>query len=224
MANTTMKDSGNTASDSLALKYLIKVPQVKSAKNKAIILLHGVGSNEEDLFSLSNHLPDDLYIISPRGQFTLDAGRYAWYNVDFSTGKPVINKEQEASSREIIRIFISEIKQKYNLDEVYLGGFSQGAIMSYSIGLIHPGEVKGLIAFSGRVLEEIRPLVKKDGYLHQLRVFVAHGIQDNVLPFHFATEAKDYLESLGVQLSYHNYQIGHQINTEVLQDLNNWLK
>jgi phospholipase/carboxylesterase len=99
MTNTIIKETNSTASDSLVLQYLVREPEVKSANNKAIILLHGVGSNESDLFSLANQLPQDFFIISPRGQFTLGAGKYAWYNVDFSTGKPVYNAEQEASSR-----------------------------------------------------------------------------------------------------------------------------
>jgi phospholipase/carboxylesterase len=223
MTNTIIKNMGSETSDSMVLQYLVREPQIKSEKKKAIILLHGVGSNEQDLFSLSNQLPQDYYIISPRGQFTLGAGRYAWYNVDFSTGKPVYNEAQEASSREVIRAFISQIKQKYRLDEIYLGGFSQGAIMSFTIGLIHPKEVLGVIALSGRILEEIKPLVKKETYLPKLKVFVAHGLQDNMLSIHYAKQAKEYLETLGVQLSYHEYPNGHQISNEVLHDLNDWL-
>lgn len=221
---TTTIETNKATSDSMVLQYLVREPQIKSEKKKAIILLHGVGSNEQDLFSLADHLPPDFYVISARGQFTLGAGRYAWYNVDFSTGKPVYNAAQEASSRKIIREFMEQVKRKYNLDEIYLGGFSQGAIMSYSIGLTHPNEVKGVIALSGRVLDEIKPVVAKEEYLQRLKVFVAHGVQDNTLPVHYAREAKYYFEDLGVQLTYKEYPMGHQLSNEVLQDLNKWLR
>ncbi len=85
--------------------------------------------------ALPTTLPDDLYVISPRGQFALGGDRYAWYQVDFSTGKPIYNLAQEASSRKLINTFIEQVKEKYQLQEVYVGGFSQGAIMSYGIGL-----------------------------------------------------------------------------------------
>jgi phospholipase/carboxylesterase len=208
----------------LALQYLVRKPHGESLGRKAIILLHGVGSNEQDLFSLSNQFPDDVYVICPRAQFTLGAGQHAWYNVDFSRGQPIIDSGQEASSRELIRTFIHQIKQRYHVDEVYLGGFSQGAIMSYSIGLTHPAEVQGIVALSGRILDEIKPSVKKVKYLQRLKVLVAHGVEDSMLPIHYAREAKDYLESLAVQLTYREYQIGHQINDHMLQDLNTWLK
>lgn len=225
--NNTMtnpiKPTTVSSSDNLALQYLVREPKVKSAKKKAIIWLHGVGSNENDLFSLANQLPDDFLIISARGQFTLNAGSYAWYNVDFSTGKPVYDKAQEISSRDVIRKFIAEVKQKYQLDEVYLGGFSQGAIMSFSVGLLYPNEVQGIISLSGRLLVEVRPLITRNENLQKLKVFIAHGVHDNTLTVEYAREAKSYLANLGVQLGYHEYSMGHQINAAVLLDLNVWL-
>jgi phospholipase/carboxylesterase len=196
---------------------------VKTERRKAIILLHGVGSNENDLFSLASQLPDDFLIIAPRGQFSLSAGRYAWYNVDFSTGKPIFDKAQETSSREIIEKFIIQIKQKYGADEIYLGGFSQGAIMSYSIGLTNPAAIKGILSLSGRLLDEVRLLIIKNLEVQKLKIFIAHGVLDNTLPINYARDAKSFLENLGVQLSYHEYNIGHQINGMVLNDVNVWL-
>jgi phospholipase/carboxylesterase len=217
-----METNGNK-SDSLALQYLIRESKVQSAKKKAIILLHGVGSNEADLFSLADQLPDYFLIICPRGQYTQGAGRYAWYNVDFSTGKPIFDTAQEASSRELIKQFVEQVKQQYQVDEVYLGGFSQGAIMSYSVGVTNPKDIKGIISLSGRLLVEIRPSIMKNDDVQQLKVFIAHGMQDNTLPVQYAREAKSYLENLGIQLSYHEYNMGHQINGAVLKDLNEWL-
>lgn len=220
---STMETNHFISADSLALNYLIAEPQVKSEKRKAIVLMHGVGSNEEDLFGLAGHFPKDYYIICPRGKFTLSAGSYAWYEVDFSTGKPVFNKEQEAQSREAILRFIAQVKAKYGIDEMYLGGFSQGAIMSCSIGLLHPEMVKGVICLSGRILQEIRSEVKKTPELHTLKLFIAHGTQDGVLPITFAREAKTYLEQLDAICSYHEFDMGHQIVPEELDALNTWL-
>lgn len=222
MTPAEIKDLKN--SDNLVLHYLVRAPKVPSSKKKAIILLHGVGSNEQDLFGLSEHLPTEFYIISPRGQFTLGLGRFGWYNVDFSSGSPVINAPEELLSRETIRKFISQVKEKYNLDEVYLGGFSQGAIMSFSVGLSYPKEVSGLICLSGRVLEGIQHSITKNEDLKSLKVFLAHGIQDGTLPVQYARQAKAFLQNLGLQLTYQEYNMGHQINGEILRDLDGWLK
>ncbi|MDO1449197.1 esterase [Rhodocytophaga aerolata] len=224
MKTTMIKNTASTTRDETELSYLVREPTAKAGKGKAIILLHGVGSNEEDLFRLAQQLPGDFWILSPRGPFSAGPGRYAWYGVDFSTGKPVINAGQEAYSRDLIRMFIRQIKQKYSLEEVYLGGFSQGAIMSYSIGLTTPKEVNGIIALSGRVLDEIKPFVKKREEFGRLKVFVAHGLLDNTLPIHYARGAQAYLLDLKLPVSYHEYQLGHQINEVVLEDMIDWLK
>lgn len=221
--STSLKQQTIMETKNLALQYLIREPKVKSEKRKGIILLHGVGSNEKDLFSLAEHLPDDFFVISARGPFIIGADRYAWYNVDFSTGKPIYDARQEEASREIISTFIGQIKQEYMLDDVYLGGFSQGAIMSYSIGLTQPKSVRGIVALSGRLLLEIQPLVKKSDELSKLSVFVAHGTQDRTLGIAYAREANTYLKQLGVDLTYSEYENAHQISESVLKDLHQWL-
>jgi phospholipase/carboxylesterase len=220
----TIETTLNKLENDLALQYLIRPATSTSTHAKAVVLLHGVGSNEQDLFQLATHFPADITVISPRGPFVLENGRFAWYEVDFSTGKPTINPTQEEQSRKTIQRFIEQVKEKYKLDEVNLGGFSQGAIMSYSIGLTHPELVTGILAFSGRILQEIRPLVHQNVALKQLKVFISHGTQDNTLPVHYAREAKAYLENAGVQLTYHEQDMGHQINSQVISNVKSWLQ
>ncbi|WP_229216994.1 alpha/beta hydrolase [Dyadobacter luteus] len=206
------------------LQYLIKEPEKKGIKGKAIILLHGVGSNEKDLFTLADYLPEDFYIISVRAPFPMGAERYAWYQVDFSTGKPVYNTQQEQQSRKMIQDFIVQVKQKYDLEQVYLGGFSQGAIMSFSIGLTDPGSVKGIVALSGRLLEEIKPFAAQKDELKKLQVFIAHGKQDRTLDVAYAREAKTYLHQLGIEPTYSEFEGGHQVTADVIQELKIWLQ
>lgn len=206
------------------LFFLVRHARAPSLKTKAIILLHGVGSNEQDLFDMAEHFPDDFLVIAPRGPLTLQNSRYAWYEVDFSTGKPVFNCVQEKQSRSILIGFISKLKNLYHIDEIYLGGFSQGAIMSYTIGLTRPYLVKGILALSGRILEEIKPAIQKTSLLQQLRVFIGHGEKDGTLPVCYAQEAKIFLEDLGLQPDYQVYDMGHQVIGWEIQDFVEWLK
>jgi len=223
MTQINPQDTSSSDEGQFGLQFLIREPTTTSAIKKAVILLHGVGSNEQDLFSFSDQFPQDVLVVSPRGLYTIGAGRHAWYNVDFSTGKPAINIEQEEESRKTLLLFIKQLKQQYKLEEVYLGGFSQGAIMSFTLGLTHPSEITGIIALSGRILDEIKPLLQRDAALHKLKVFLAHGVHDNMLTVEYAREAKVYLNSLDIQLSYHEYPMAHQINKDVLDDLIEWI-
>ncbi len=85
-----------------SLTYLVREPKVSADKPPLLILLHGVGSNEKDLFSFATHLPDKFRIISARAPIELGPSSFAWYQVDFSSGKPVRKwKKQSPADAEI---------------------------------------------------------------------------------------------------------------------------
>lgn len=210
---------------SASLHYLVREPIVKSAKTPVIILLHGVGSNEKDLFSLANRLPDHFLVISARAPIRLGENSFAWYQVDFSTGKPVFNVEQQENSRAILIRFIDQIKKQYNVNgDIYLGGFSQGAIMSYSVGLSRPDLVDGIAVMSGRLLEETKPLVAAKDKLQALKIFISHGVNDPVLTIEYARNSVAYLKTLNLKPTYKEYPAVHTINNDMLLDLVKWLK
>lgn len=207
------------------LHYLVKHPKIENGQTPLLILLHGVGSNEKDLFSFADQLPGNFMVISARAPLEVGPDSYAWYEVDFSAGKPVINKEKAEKSRILILQFIDHLKQKYKFDnkQVYLCGFSQGAIMSYSVGLTSPDKIKGIAVLSGRLLDEIKPLIETNAQLKQLNVFISHGTNDNVLGVHYAQGCNSYLKELGINSTYKEYPEGHTISNEMISDLIKWL-
>ena len=211
----------------MSLEYLIRNPQIASEKPPLLIMLHGVGSNEEDLFSFAPQIDGRFLVVSARGPFTQSPGSYRWYSVDFSSGKPSINAEEAEKSRQILIQFIDELAGKYSFDtsKVFFGGFSQGAIMSFSVGLTRPDKVRGIAAFSGRCLKEIQPLIASSEQLSGLSAFVSHGDADGVLPVGYARESRQLLESLHVATEYHEYKgVGHTITGENLRDFLKWLE
>lgn len=216
-----MHDTATT----MALHYLVREPKEKTEHPPLLLLLHGYGSNEHDLVDLADELPPQFLILSVRAPHVLGVGSYAWFDIDFSSGKPVNNKEQAEESRLALRQFIDGIALEFNVDKsrVYMLGFSQGAIMSYSIALTYPPLIRGVAALSGRILSEIRSLVEKDK-LAPLDIFIGHGTEDTVLRIDFAREAKTYMLSLGIVPEYHEYSIGHSIAQIELTDLLHWFK
>lgn len=209
-----------------SLHYLVREPKIESPKPPVIILLHGFGSNEKDLFSFANQLPDTFLILSIRAPFSMGNGSYAWFQADFSGKKPItFNKEQETKSRSALIKFITQLKTNYSFDEknLYLCGFSQGAIMAYSIGLTRPDIVKGIAVMSGMILEEIKPSVASSEKLKGLTVFISHGTNDNILGINYAREALSYLKSKGIDPVYIEYKEVHTITNQMLNDLITWL-
>jgi len=223
--NTLLKSSYLKGEETL-LHYIYREPRTASANPPLLLLLHGVGSNEKDLFAMADHLPENFLVVSARAPYTQSPDSYAWYDVDFSTGKPVIHKEKAEKSRMILIQFISQLKEQLNFDStrIYVCGFSQGGIMAYSLGLTRPDRIKGIAVMSGRLLEEVKPMIQPSPELKNLKVFIAHGTSDPVLGVHYAREAASYLKALGLNPNLKEYyQEGHHINDVMLGDLRAWL-
>src|SRR5690606_33828319 len=117
------------------LEYLLRKPKSNIEHPPMLILLHGLGSNEKDLFQLADYLDDDYLIVFARAPYTYGNNGYKWYDLSFPSGQPVHNSEQAEKSRLLLLDFVQELKQthKVNENKIFLGGFSQGAIMSYSV-------------------------------------------------------------------------------------------
>jgi len=210
----------------LALEYLIREPKVKAEKNPVLLLLHGYGSNEHDLFSFANELPDEYFVIAAQAPYTLQYGSYAWYAINFDTDENKFSDEKQArKSRDLIVEFINQLLEKYPIDaeQVTLLGFSQGAILSYSIALSYPEKVQRVVALSGYLNEALCTENYKTNNFEKLRIFISHGIVDQVIPVGWAQKAPQLLHSLNIPNVYKEYNVGHGVAPQNFVDLKNWL-
>jgi phospholipase/carboxylesterase len=214
-----------TTSD-LTLVHRFRPPLHATARPPLLILLHGVGSNEHDLFGLAPQLDPRFAIVSARAPNTRALGSYAWFDVAFTPSGPVIDAGQAEASRQQLIRFIGEACAAYHADSghVYLMGFSQGAIMSASIALTRPDLTAGAVLMSGRILPEIRPLIAPAEHLAGLPFLVVHGTDDAVLPIHHGRASRTLLTSLPVRLDYHEYPMGHTISVQSLETVTTWLQ
>ena len=210
------------------LKYLYtgSAPQ-KGEKKSLLILLHGYGSNEMDLYSFADQLPDKYFVVSVQAPVVLPWGGFAWFNLDFSGIEKIADLEQAESSRAKVIEFISYMKAQYeiNHDDIKLLGFSQGAMISQAIALSKPELLSGVVALSGFVMESvISEIQAPDEKIKEVRFFIGHGNQDDVVPVDLDRKTKSYLENIGVDLTYNEYPVAHGITPEELIDIVNWLK
>jgi phospholipase/carboxylesterase len=208
------------------LHYLIQEPKTIKDQNPLLILLHGYGSNEEDLFSFATELPDDCYVISVRAPYDLQPYGHAWYAIHFDADENKFSDNAQAKeSVELIASFIDEIVKQYAIDtkNVTLIGFSQGAILSYATALTYPEKIAKVVALSGYFNQDILPKVIDTKAISHLKFFVSHGSVDQVIPVEWARKAKPALENLGLEVAYHEYPIGHGVAPQNFFDFKNWL-
>lgn len=211
----------------MSLFYLIREPKILLDKNPLLLLLHGYGSNEEDLFSFASELPDNYYIVSARAPFDMMYGSYAWYAINFDEDENKFSDLVQArQSRDLIVDFIDEIIAKYPIDanKVTLIGFSQGSILSYAVALSYPEKVQKLVAMSGYLNTEIAIENYTKNDFSNLSVFASHGTVDQVIPVDWARKTEPILKELGISIVYKEYPIGHGVSPQNFYDFKNWLE
>lgn len=187
-----------------------------------LILLHGRGTNEDDLLGLVPYLDPRLFVISVRAPFAFPFGGWTWYEIH-EVGGPHPPQFEESFHRLVQ--FLADAKQHYPVDprRVFLLGFSMGTVMSFALSLTKPEEIAGVVAHSGYVPEQTSLTLAWDK-LQNTSFFVAHGEYDPVIPVHFGRRAKELLVAAKADITYREYPIAHQVNEESLTDLAEWLK
>jgi phospholipase/carboxylesterase len=190
-----------------------------------LLLLHGVGSNEEDLMGLAPALDPRFFIVSARAPITLGHRSYGWYHVEFTPTGHIIDFEEAEQSRTILLRFVEELVGSYNIDRsrVYLMGFSQGCIMSLAAALTEPHRFAGVAGMSGRMPPGIDGKVAPVEELKGLPILIVHGAYDSVISIELGRGIRDALEKLPVALTYREYPIGHHVSEESLSDVTTWL-
>lgn len=212
----------------LSLVHEVLEPQNNQNKPPLLLMLHGYGSHEQDLFSMAPMLNQKFFIVSARAPIALPWGGFAWYDIDFgqTAGTKRSDIGQAKESVQKIKTFIGELVESYNVDgrNIWLMGFSQGCILSYSLILNYPQLFKGGVALSGYILKEIVPEHYKPELYSGLDLFISHGTQDEVLPVEWARQVPEVLKQLNIPHVYKEYPIGHGISPQCFDDLKKWLE
>jgi phospholipase/carboxylesterase len=211
----------------LSLEILVRKPKTNITKPPLLIMLHGYGSNEQDLFSFAEELPDDLLIISARAPLSIGFGSYAWYTIHFENTDGKFSDIPEAvKARETIAFFIDEVIDNFKVDSnnIFLLGFSQGTILSYAVALNYPKKIRHVIALSGYINSELNPeKLEKEKYKN-LDIYMSHGTVDQVLPIDWARKSTILLDDLEIPFEFHEYNIGHGVSPQNFYSLKNWIE
>lgn len=209
------------------LQYLVHEPQTITSKTPLLILLHGYGSNEQDLFSFVPTLPEDWLVVSFRAPFSTNYGGYSWFDIDLMNTENRINVKQAQESESAILENILKITNHYELthNQTHLCGFSQGGILSYALALQNP-ELFSKVACMSCYPEEkmLTQMTKNKKKLESLRFFISHGIDDAVIPIDWGRKAAEMLYDLGCYFSFREYMSGHGVNQKNYMDLMEFFK
>lgn len=192
-----------------------------------LIMCHGYGSDENDLFSFASELPDSLFIISLKAPYAMQPYGNAWYAINFDAEKGKwSDNEQAKESRDLIANFIDEACASYPVDpnNVTLLGFSQGTILSISVALSYPEKISQVIGLSGYVNQDILKEGFQNKSFSHLDFFCSHGSVDQVIPVDWARQTPKFLDALHIKNSFKEYPVGHGVAPQNFYDFKIWLE
>lgn len=211
----------------LPLSFLHRPAAAGIAQPWLLVLLHGVGSNEGDMFGLAPQVPPQFHVLSLRGPLTLGPGAYAWFTFGVAPdGGRAINAAQEAASRPLLAQAIQAAGEQLGVppERLVVGGFSQGGIMSLSLLLTQPEILHAAMAMHSRLLPEVLPLVVPPSRLQGRQLWVSHGTEDTMIPLANARQIRDSVNTLPIALTYKEYPGGHELRPAELRDAMAWLQ
>ena len=205
------------------LNFIVREPKAKLGKTPPVVLLlHGYGSNENDLFSFAEYLHPSLLVVSLRAPYDLPMNGNAWYSINFDAEQGKWSDNEEAiESRELVLKFLDELMEihPYDKSQVHLLGFSQGAILSYALGLTSPKRFASVIALSGYLNENITQFPRPED---APALYAAHGSLDEVVPFDWGKRSVEMLKQKGFAIEFDTYPIGHTIGQDGFHKLLEW--
>ena len=211
----------------LPLTFLQRPAAATTPRPWLLVLMHGVGSNEQDLFGLAPQVPERFHVLSLRAPFRMGPGSHAWF--DFSiepNGERTINEVQEAQSRALVARTVESAAEQLGIppERVVVGGFSQGGIMALSLLLTQPALLQAAMVWHSRLLPQVVPLAAPADALRGKQMWLSHGTHDNVIPLAHAQAIAQHMGPLPVAVTYREFPGAHEIRPAELSATVSWLE
>ncbi|MDW8405884.1 phospholipase [Chloroflexus sp.] len=199
-------------------------PLVEAGPAPLLLMLHGFGSHERDLFELADLIDDRMHIVSARAPIALPWGGFAWYELSGAPGRLIPDPVGRAQAVELLIKFVSELPSRIGTDpqRTYLFGFSQGAILSLALAWRIPERLAGVIAANGYLDPALTTQPPAPG-LSQLPILQLHGSYDEVIPVEQARATRDLLAQYAPRHQYHEDPVGHSLHPNGLNLMQRWL-
>jgi phospholipase/carboxylesterase len=216
-------------------KCNVKLPEnyKPDIEHTLVIGLHGDGGTPDSFINVWDDVKGVNFIYAaPQGPYSIVIDKLGnewslWSSPDLK-----VREQAAALISSYIADLVTELKEQFKIDDIYLFGFSQGAIFSYVAGLQNYQLYKGILVFSGAGIseplgkEQFAPNWLEDKYLepaNSLRVFISHGTKDQAAKYELGVKSNKVLTSYGYDVTFYSFEGGHMIDPESLIQAMLWI-
>lgn len=210
----------------------VEINPVCSVK-KSVIWLHGLGADGHDFVPIvaEMNLPAEsgfrfIFPHAPSLAVTINNGYVmpAWYDiVSFDINQRVDEKGLQESVQRVIDLIQHEEHSGIPASQIFLGGFSQGAVLALAAGLYFDKPLGGIVALSGYLPFNSNALAHAPPQNKNTPIFLGHGVQDDIVPVQLGEMVRLALTEHGYSIEWHQYLMGHGVCGEEIRDLRVWL-
>jgi phospholipase/carboxylesterase len=177
-----------------SLNTIILEPLIKGKAKNAVILCHGYGGDGKDISILASywraHLPDTIFICpdAPEKCAASPTG-FQWFDLIDQTPEQILSKSLVAENK--LNKLIDEVKEKNKLlaNQIVIGGFSQGCMISLQTGIKRKDTINSIIGYSGRIIDKEH---LEKNIVSKPNIILMHGDIDQIVPVDSLLEAKDF--------------------------------
>ncbi|MGA9531466.1 MAG: hypothetical protein WBR18_02010 [Anaerolineales bacterium] len=218
----------------MPIRHVARPPSARSeSKAPMLVLLHGIGSNEQELLELTASFDPRLYTLSLRAPRELAPNSFGWYQLAFTSSGQRLDPAEVADARHKLIDFLKVAPDHYQADpdRVYLFGFSQGATMALTLLLTAPEWLTGVVSVAGRVLPQLiqanTPLSGKladERSLSGKILFLGHGEKDKIVPLAMGRQVESLMRRSPIEYTYREYPMAHEISPKCLREIDLWLR
>lgn len=191
-----------------------------------LVLMHGVGSNEQDLMGIAPWVPARFHLLSLRAPYPMGPNAWAWFQFGVAAdGSRVINPDQERHSRALVEQAVSRAAAQLGVpaSRVVVGGFSQGGIMGLSLLLTRPQSLRAALSLHSRLVPEVLPEQAPAEAMQGRSLWVSHGTEDAVLPPLHSERIVAHAATLPLQVHSAGFPGGHTLGRQELDQVSRWL-
>jgi phospholipase/carboxylesterase len=190
-----------------------------------LVLLHGIGADEDDLFPLAGRVDPRFTVVSLGAPHGYHGGR-AWFHIDFAFGGRVVPDVAQARAtlaRLVAWLEAAPARHGTDPSHTFLLGFSQGAMMALGVLLEAPQPLAGVVALSGREPTGLFPRRAAREAIARVPLLVAHGTRDDVLPVAEGRRTRETFAGLSRDLTYREFDVGHGLAEDEVRLVAGWL-